>query len=43
MNVVEKNIIVDIIEVPYDFERTAKAIEDSDMLRNEFADMLRKG
>lgn len=43
VNVVENSLSVDIIEVPYDFERAARAIEDCDMLPNEFADMLRKG
>jgi len=39
----ENNINVDINEIPYDYEKTAKAIEDNDMLPNEFANMLRKG
>jgi len=43
VNVVGKNVSVDIIEAPYDFEKTAKAIEDNEMLPNDFADMLRKG
>lgn len=43
VNVVEKTVSVDIIEVPYDFEKAAKAIEDCEMLPNEFAEMLRKG
>lgn len=43
VNVVEKTVSVDVIEVPYDFERTARAIEDCEMLPNEFAEMLRRG
>ena len=43
INIAGKNVSVDIIEVPYDFEKTAKAIEDNDMLPNDFADLLRIG
>lgn len=43
ISVVDKNVSVDMLEVPYDFEKTAKAIEENDILPNEFADMLRKG
>lgn len=43
MNVIDNNVSVDIIEVPYDFEKAAKAIEDNEMLPNDFADILRKG
>ncbi len=43
VDIVEKNISVEILEVPYDYERTAKALEDNEMLPNDFAEMLRKG
>lgn len=43
VNVVDKNVNADIIEISYDFEKTAKAIEDNEMLPNDFATMLRKG
>lgn len=43
VSVTDKNIDVDIVEVPYEFEKTAKAIEDNEILPNDFADMLRKG
>jgi len=43
VNVIEKNVNVDITEVSYEFEKTAGAIEDCEMLPNEFAEMLRKG
>ncbi len=43
VDIIGKNVIADIIEVPYDFEKAAKAIEDNEMLHNDFADMLRKG
>lgn len=43
VNVADKNVNVEIIEVPYDFEKTAKAIEENEMLPNDFAKMLRKG
>lgn len=43
VSVADKNVNVDILEVPYDFEKMAKAIEDNEMLPNDFADMLRKG
>lgn len=43
VNIVDKNVCVDIQEVPYDYEKTAKAIEDNEMLPNDFANMLRKG
>jgi putative phosphoesterase len=40
---IEKGSIkVEIIEVPYDYEKTAKAIEDS-TLPDEFAELIRKG
>jgi len=43
VNVDDKDVSVDIIEVLYDFEKTAKAIESNNVLPNEFADMIRKG
>ena len=43
VSIVDKNVCVDILEVPYDYEKTAKAIEDNEMLPNDFANMLRKG
>lgn len=42
-SIVDKSVCVDILEVPYDYEKTAKAIEDNEMLPNDFANMLRKG
>jgi len=41
--VIDKEVSVNIIEVAYDVEKTAKAIEQSEMLPNDFAQMLRKG
>lgn len=38
----DESIMVEIVEVPYDFEKTAKAIEDSD-LPDEFAIPVRVG
>lgn len=43
VDIVDKNVSVEILEVPYDYEKTAKAIEDNEMLPNDFAEMLRKG
>lgn len=43
VSIAEKNLNVEIIEVPYDFEKTAKAIEANEMLPDDFAKMLRKG
>lgn len=43
VTVAGKQIDAFIQEVPYDVEKTAKAIEDNPMLPNEFAEMLRKG
>lgn len=39
---VESTVNVEIIEVPYDFEKTAKAIEESD-LPDDFARLIRTG
>lgn len=38
-----KNISAHILEVPYDVEKAAAAIEENEILPNDFADMLRKG
>ncbi len=43
VNIDNQQIDAQIIEVPYDFEKTARAIENDSVLPNEFADMLRKG
>ncbi len=39
----DQTINAQIVEVPYDVEKTARAIESDPVLPNEFADMLRKG
>jgi len=42
--IVENEIVkVDIVEVKYDFEKVAQAIEENEILPNDFADMIRKG
>lgn len=38
-----KNVNVDVLEVPYNYEKAAKAIEEAESLPNDFADMLRRG
>ncbi|HEX3045728.1 MAG TPA: metallophosphoesterase family protein [Bacillota bacterium] len=43
VNIVEQEIDVQIVEVPYHVEQTARAIENNSVLPNEFAEMLRKG
>ncbi|OGO80627.1 MAG: YfcE family phosphodiesterase [Clostridiales bacterium GWC2_40_7] len=43
VGIVEKNVCADVLEVPYDYEKTAKAVEENKMLPDDFADMLRKG
>lgn len=43
LDIIKSNVEVEMIEVEYDVEAAAKAIEDTDTLPNEFADMLRKG
>ncbi|MCY6370195.1 metallophosphoesterase family protein [Clostridium ganghwense] len=42
IDISKANVIVDTIEVPYDFEKTAKAIEDAG-LPKEFAEIIRTG
>lgn len=39
----EKNVHAEILEIPYDYEKTAEAIESSDILPNDFAFLLRQG
>lgn len=39
----ETGVNVDILEVLYEYEQVAQAIEDDALLPNEFADLLRKG
>ena len=39
----EDVVTVDILEVPYEYEQVAQAIEGDALLPNEFADLLRKG
>lgn len=39
----EDNVNVDILEVLYEYEQVAQAIEADEFLPNEFADLLRKG
>lgn len=43
VEIVNSDVQVEIIEVAYDVERAAKAIENTEALPDEFADMLRKG
>lgn len=43
VEVIGSDVKVDFIEVEYDVERTAVAIEANEILPNEFAEMLRKG
>lgn len=42
IDIEEDDVKVDIVEVSYDFEKTAKAIEES-VLPNEFAEIIRTG
>lgn len=37
------SIEVEIIEVPYDYEKIAKEIEENKILPNEFARLIREG
>jgi putative phosphoesterase len=43
VNIEGYDLSAQIIEVPYDVERTARAIENNSILPNEFAEMIRKG
>ncbi len=43
LEIVKRNVKVEIVEVAYDVERAAKAIENTETLPDEFADMLRYG
>jgi putative phosphoesterase len=43
VNIVGKDVDVEILEINYDVEKTAKAIEENEMLPDDFAEMLRKG
>ncbi|MCX8130946.1 MAG: metallophosphatase family protein [Clostridia bacterium] len=43
LNINDTDINVDIVEVPYDYEKTATAIENTGLLPDEFACLLRKG
>lgn len=43
VDIIDKKVSVEVVEVRYDFEKIAKAIEENEMLPNDFADMLRKG
>jgi hypothetical protein len=43
INICNKKVDVEIVEVSYDFEKTTKAIEENEMLPNDFANMLKKG
>lgn len=43
VNLDDKAIDVQIIEVPYDVEKTARAIENNSILPNEFAEMIKNG
>jgi putative phosphoesterase len=43
VNLIGEAVQVDIIEVPYDYEKAAKAIEENEMLPNDFANMLKIG
>jgi len=43
VTVQDKQVQVDIVEVLYDYEKVAKAVEADELLPNEFADLLRKG
>jgi len=42
LNILEKDITTEKIEVDYDYEKAAKTIEESD-IPSEFADKIRKG
>ncbi|CAH2212227.1 metallophosphoesterase family protein [Tepidibacter aestuarii] len=42
IDIKEDDVKIDIVEVAYDFEKTAKAIEES-VLPNEFAEIIRTG
>lgn len=42
-NIEGTDLSAQIIEVPYDVEQTAQAIENNPILPNEFAEMIRKG
>jgi putative phosphoesterase len=42
INISPEEVLVDIVEVPYDFEKTAKAAEEAGMPR-EFAEIVRTG
>ena len=37
------SVEVEIVEVPYDFEKTAKEIEENDILPSDFARLIREG
>ncbi|MDK2562083.1 metallophosphoesterase family protein [Romboutsia sedimentorum] len=39
----DSSVEVEIIEVPYDFEKIAKEIEESEILPNDFARLIREG
>lgn len=39
----DTQVHVDIVEVSYNYEKVAKAVEADELLPNEFADLLRKG
>lgn len=43
VTVQDEQVQVDIVEVPYDYEKVAQAVEADELLPNEFADLLRKG
>lgn len=43
VEIIEAEINLTIHEISYDVERTAMAIEDNEILPNDFAEMLRKG
>lgn len=40
---VDSIVEVEIIEVPYDFEKTAREIEENEILPNDFARLIREG
>ena len=40
---IKSSVAVEIIEVPYDFEKIAKEIEENEILPNDFARLIREG
>lgn len=43
IDISDSNVNVEIVEVPYDFEKLAKEIEENEILPNDFARLIREG